>query len=31
MADACSINPANASFILVDPYSNNTVAVGFLR
>lgn len=30
-ADPYNENPANGSFILIDEYSNNTVAVGFVR
>lgn len=29
--DAFESNPSNGSFILIDEYSNNTVAVGFVR
>lgn len=29
-ADAYSVNPANGAFILIDEYSNSTVAVGFV-
>jgi sulfate adenylyltransferase subunit 1 len=30
-ADKFTDNPANGSFILIDEYTNNTVAVGFIR
>jgi sulfate adenylyltransferase subunit 1 len=30
-ADVYDTNPANGSFILIDEFSNNTVAVGFVR
>ena len=30
-ADAYDSNPANGSFVLIDEFSNNTVAVGFVR
>ncbi|HYM95160.1 MAG TPA: sulfate adenylyltransferase, partial [Chitinophagaceae bacterium] len=30
-ADTYDTNPANGSFILIDEFSNNTVAVGFVR
>jgi sulfate adenylyltransferase subunit 1 len=30
-ADAYAINPANGTFILVDEFSNSTVAVGFVE
>ena len=30
-ADAYNDNPANGSFILIDEFTNNTVAVGFVR
>jgi sulfate adenylyltransferase subunit 1 len=30
-ADLYDCNPANGSFILIDEFSNNTVAVGFVR
>lgn len=30
-ADAYEVNPGNGAFILIDEFSNNTVAVGFVR
>jgi sulfate adenylyltransferase subunit 1 len=30
-ADTYNNNPSNGGFILIDEYSNNTVAVGFVR